>query len=171
MDSVATAYLALGSNLGDREAHLSEAARTLASSEGVRRATLSRVYETAPLGPAGQGPYLNAVLRLETELPPAELLALLQRVEAAHGRDRGGERWGPRTLDLDLLLYDDRVIDEPALQVPHPHLHERPFVLEPLAELAPDLVHPTIGTRIRELARAVRDPEAVRPWPHRLSLS
>jgi 2-amino-4-hydroxy-6-hydroxymethyldihydropteridine diphosphokinase len=171
MDSVATAYLGLGSNLGDREAHLADAARALASGEGTRRAALSRVYETTPLGPPGQGPYLNAVLYLETELSPEDLLALLQRVEAAHGRERGGEHWGPRTLDVDLLLYDDRVIDEPALQVPHPHLHERPFVLEPLAELAPDLVHPTLGASIRDLARAVRDPDAVRPWPHRLSLS
>jgi 2-amino-4-hydroxy-6-hydroxymethyldihydropteridine diphosphokinase len=129
------AFLALGSNLGDRERALQEAVAAMPDVVAV-----SGVYETEPVGgPDGQGPYLNAVVELSTEMSPRELLELCARLEAAAGRVRA-ERWGPRTLDVDVLLVGDLVVDEPDLVVPHPRLWERPFVLIPLADLAPDLV-------------------------------
>ena len=135
------AYLALGSNLGDRWGHLR---RAVASLPGV--VAVSSVYETDPVGgPEGQPPYLNCVVRLETPLSPRELLELGQRLEAAAGRVRL-ERWGPRTLDVDVLLAGDEPVDEEDLQVPHPRMWERAFVLVPLGELAPDLVpDPPVG--------------------------
>ncbi len=132
------AYLGLGSNLGDREAHLRSAVKGLRD----RGCTLeaSPVYETAPVGgPPGQGKYLNCVVRLETELSPRELLALAQELEREAGRVRTVKD-GPRTLDVDLLLFDDLVIAEADLSVPHPRLYERAFVLAPLEDLDPSLV-------------------------------
>lgn len=155
------AYVALGSNLGDREAQLKQAIETLRAQSGIRVAAVSTLYETAPVGPPPQGPYLNAAVRLRTRLAPRVLLARLLEIERAAGRVRGGPRWSARRLDLDLLLHGSLVIDQPGLCVPHPRLHERAFVLEPLAELAPALVHPRLGIRIDELARRVRDPQAV----------
>ena len=129
------AYLGLGSNLGDREARLREA---IAALEEV--VAVSGAYETEPLGgPGGQGPYLNAVVALETERSPRALLAECQRLEAAAGRVRA-ERWGPRTLDADVLLVGDLVVSEDDLVVPHPRMWARRFVLAPLAELDPSLV-------------------------------
>jgi len=155
------AYVALGSNLGDREAHLSAAIEALRARPGVRVAAVSTVYETAPVGPPPQGPYLNAVVHLATQLAPRALLDCLLEIEAAEGRRRSAGRWSARTLDLDLLFYGSLTLDEPGLCVPHPHLHERAFVLEPLCELAPRLVHPRLGETVEELARKVRDPGAV----------
>jgi 2-amino-4-hydroxy-6-hydroxymethyldihydropteridine diphosphokinase len=155
------AYVALGSNLGDREAHLTAATRALRAWPGVRITGVSRVYETAPVGPPPQGPYLNAVVRLHTRLEPRELLATLLEIEAAEGRQRQAGRNRARTLDLDLLFYGSLVLDEPGLHVPHPRLHERAFVLWPLRDVAPDLVHPRLGKTVEELARSVRDPGAV----------
>lgn len=129
------AYLGLGSNLGDRVAHLREA---IASLEEV--VAVSGAYETEPLGgPGGQDPYLNAVVALETERPPRALLAECRRLEAAAGRVRA-ERWGPRSLDVDVLLVGDLVVREDDLVVPHPRMWLRRFVLAPLAELDPSLV-------------------------------
>ncbi len=129
------AFLALGSNLGDRWSHLRRAVRAIPDV-----AATSSVYETAPVGgPAGQGSFLNAVVQLDTELSPRQLLDLCRRLEEAAGRVRG-ERFGPRTLDVDVLLVDDLVVDDPDLVVPHPKMWDRPFVLVPLAQLAPDLV-------------------------------
>jgi 2-amino-4-hydroxy-6-hydroxymethyldihydropteridine diphosphokinase len=129
------AFLGLGSNLGDRRAHLREAVAALPDVVAV-----SPVYETSPVGgPEGQGPYLNCVVELQTELEPRELLAVAQRLEAAAGRERK-ERWGPRTLDVDVLLVDDLTVEEPDLVVPHPRMWERRFVLVPLADLAPELL-------------------------------
>jgi 2-amino-4-hydroxy-6-hydroxymethyldihydropteridine diphosphokinase len=133
------AFLALGSNLGDRWAHLR---RAVAGLPGV--VAVSPVYETDPVGgPPGQGPYLNAVVELATDLTPRSLLALGKRLEAEAGRTPG-ERWGPRPLDVDVLLVGDLVVDEPDLQVPHPRWRQRPFVTVPLADLAPDLVAPPV---------------------------
>lgn len=129
------AYLGLGANLGDRWAALRRAVASLPDVVAV-----SPVYETAPVGgPVGQPPYLNAVVALDTELTPRQLLEVAHRLEQEAGRVRA-ERWGPRTLDVDVLLVGDLVVDEPDLQVPHPRLWGRPFVLIPLADVAPELV-------------------------------
>jgi 2-amino-4-hydroxy-6-hydroxymethyldihydropteridine diphosphokinase len=138
------AFLALGSNLGDRLAHLRTAVAGLPDVVAV-----SPVYETDPVGGPEQGAYLNAVVELDTDLSPRELLELGQRLEAEAERVRI-ERWGPRTLDVDVLLVGDLVVDEPDLQVPHPLMWKRDFVLVPLRDLAPDLVpDPPVGTGVR----------------------
>ncbi len=156
------AYVGVGSNLGDRDRFLCGALAALRGTPGVSEVTMSPVYETDPVGPGRQGPYLNAVLCLRTTLSPRDLLARLLAIEAEHGRERGPERNAPRTLDLDLLLYGDVRCASPTLTVPHPRLHERGFVLEPLCHLDPGLIHPTLGERIDRLAARVRDPRAVR---------
>jgi 2-amino-4-hydroxy-6-hydroxymethyldihydropteridine diphosphokinase len=155
------AWVALGSNLGDREAQLAAAVAALRAQSGVRVEAVSSLFETAPVGPPPQGPYLNAAVHLRTRLAPRALLERLLAIELAAGRRRGGPRWSARRLDLDLLLFASLVLDEPGLSIPHPRLHERGFVLEPLCELAPRLVHPRLGVTIEELARRVRDPGAV----------
>ena len=129
------AFLSLGSNLGDRRTQLAEAVRSLGSS--VR--AVSPVYETDPVGGPDQGRFLNLVVELETDLAPRELLAVCHRLESAAGRVRQ-ERWGPRSLDVDIIWIDGVTVDEPDLQVPHPRMFERRFVLAPLAVLAPELV-------------------------------
>ena len=129
------AFVGLGSNLGDRWVHLRQAVAALPDVVAV-----SPVYETEPVGgPEGQGSYLNAVVELETELTPRRLLEVARRLEEAAARVRG-ERWGPRTLDVDVLLVGDLSVDEPDLVVPHPRMWERRFVVAPLADLAPELV-------------------------------
>jgi 2-amino-4-hydroxy-6-hydroxymethyldihydropteridine diphosphokinase len=128
------AYIGLGSNLGDRLENLEAAVRALRETPGIRVVRSSSVYETAPVGGPPQGDYLNAVLEIETGLKARELLAALQDVERRLGRVRE-ERFGSRTIDLDLLTYHADVIDEPDLSVPHPRMHERAFVMVPLAEL------------------------------------
>ena len=129
------AFLALGSNLGDRERYIRDAVAALPDV-----VALSPIYETDPVGgPDGQGPFLNAVVELDTDLSPRELLEWCRRLEAAAGRVRT-EHWGPRTLDVDVLLVGDLVVDEPDLVVPHPRMWERDFVLKPLADLAPEVV-------------------------------
>ena len=154
------AHVALGSNLGDRCAHLVAALDALGGTPECRIVARSRVYETAPVGPP-QGDYLNAAIAVDTRLTARALLERLQAIEQERGRERSVPL-GPRTLDLDLLLYGDAVIDEPGLQVPHPRMHERAFVLEPLAEVAAELHHPILGRSIRELAERVRDSAATR---------
>jgi 2-amino-4-hydroxy-6-hydroxymethyldihydropteridine diphosphokinase len=157
-----SACIALGSNLGDREAHLAAAIAALRREPGIEVVAVSFLYETDPVGPPPQGPYLNAAVRVNTELAPRGLLDCLLQIEAAAGRRRSRERYAPRTLDLDLLLYGDERIDEPGLVVPHPRLHERTFVLEPLCDVAAERVHPVLHETIENLARRVRDPAAVR---------
>lgn len=132
------AYLGLGSNLGDREALLRAAITALDATPNVRVTAISSLYETPPWGPVPQGPYLNACIALDTTLSPRELLTLCLAIERDHGRERA-IRWGPRTLDIDVLLYGDESIDEEGLIVPHPRMTERAFVLVPLGEIAPDL--------------------------------
>jgi len=126
--------VALGSNMGDREAHLAHARARLAALPRTRWLRSSRVEETAPLGPVPQGPFLNQMALLETELDPAELLGHLQAIERERGRVRG-VRWGPRTLDLDIVKFGDRVVRDPALTIPHPELANRAFWQRELAEL------------------------------------
>lgn len=144
------AYVGVGSNLGNRWANLALAASFLRRSPRVAVLRASRVYDTAPVGPP-QPRYLNAVLEVETELPPRALHGVMQMAENAAGRRRTGERWGPRTLDLDLLLYGDEVIVHRKLRVPHPELSVRRFVLAPLAELCPELVVPGIARSVADL--------------------
>jgi 2-amino-4-hydroxy-6-hydroxymethyldihydropteridine diphosphokinase len=141
---MATAFVGIGSNLGDRETHLRTALDLLAAEVGIEVVAVSRLRETEPVGPVEQGPFLNGAVQVTTELSPGKLLERLLDVEQRLGRVRG-ERFGPRTIDLDLLVYGDEVVDEPGLSLPHPRLHERRFALEPLAELAPELVVPGRG--------------------------
>jgi 2-amino-4-hydroxy-6-hydroxymethyldihydropteridine diphosphokinase len=150
--------LGLGANLGDRLATLQRAVDLLAE-EGVRTVASSRVWTTEPVGgPPGQPTYLNAVVRAETALEAEEVLAAANRVEAALGRTRE-VRWGPRTIDIDVLLFDDEVRDEPELTIPHPRLGERAFVVLPLLDIEPDPVLPD-GTRVLDLPI---DPDGAEP--------
>jgi 2-amino-4-hydroxy-6-hydroxymethyldihydropteridine diphosphokinase len=139
---VTRAYVGLGSNLGDRERTLRAAVDTLAAEEGIEVVAVSTLRDTEPVGAGEQPRFLNGVLSLETTLSARDLLERLLEIEQRFGRVRASGEHGPRTLDLDLLLYGDEEIEEPGLTVPHPRLQERRFVLEPLAELAPGLVVP-----------------------------
>jgi len=154
----ATAYIALGSNLGDRHQFLDQALQLLREHPQVRVGQVTSYHETEPVGgPSGQGPYLNAAVEVVTDLPPGELLHLLLDVESRLGRVRA-ERFGPRTIDLDLLLYGAEVSDDSELILPHPRLHERLFVLRPLVEIAPRVRHPRLGFTVRELLERLRPP-------------
>jgi 3-oxoacyl-[acyl-carrier protein] reductase len=156
----ATAYVALGSNLGDRAATLEQGLALLPREPGIRVERVSAFYETAPVGgPAGQGPYLNAAAEVTTDLAPHELLRRLQQIETDLGRVRA-ERDGPRTFDLDLLLFGDLVLATPDLVLPHPRLHERLFVLIPLAEIGSGVVHPVLQ---RTVGALLGDRLGVRP--------
>ena len=141
---MATAFIGIGSNLGDRETHLRRALDLLAAEDGIEVVAVSGLRETEPVGPVEQGPFLNGAVQVSTDLPPQQLLARLLDVEQRLGRVRD-VRFGPRTIDLDLLVYGDETADEPGLTLPHPRLHERRFALEPLAELDPSLVVPGRG--------------------------
>jgi 2-amino-4-hydroxy-6-hydroxymethyldihydropteridine diphosphokinase len=146
-----SAYIALGSNLGDRRRLLDQALQLLRESPHVSVGKVSSYHETEPVGgPSGQGAYLNAAAEVQTDLPPRELLRLLLDVEARLGRVRQ-ERFGPRTIDLDLLLYGDATSDDEELTLPHPRMHERLFVLRPLAEIAPRARHPRLNLTAREM--------------------
>ena len=143
-------YVGLGSNLGDREATIRAALERLGAGDGIDVVRVSSLRETEPVGYENQPRFLNGVAELRTELAPRVLLDRMLAVERDLGRVREGPRDGPRTIDLDLLVYGDLVVDEPGLEVPHPRMAERGFVLEPLAELAPDLLVPGRG-RVRDL--------------------
>ena len=139
------AYVGLGANLGPREVTLLRAADLLAAADGVDVVAVSQLRETEPVGVLEQPPFLNGAVALDTSLTARALLYLLLEIERSLGRVRG-ERWGPRTIDLDLLVYGDERVDEDGLHVPHPRLHERRFALEPLAELDPELEIPGLGS-------------------------
>jgi 2-amino-4-hydroxy-6-hydroxymethyldihydropteridine diphosphokinase len=147
-----TVYLALGTNLGDRPANLQAAVAALPTA--VTMLAESPVYETPPWGFADQPAFLNMVLKGETHLAPLALLAFLKKLETRLGRTPS-LRYGPRKIDIDILFYDDLVLDTPELTIPHPNLHERSFVLVPLADLAAELVHPVFGKPIREYLAVV----------------
>ena len=148
-----SACIALGANLGAREWMLRRALDYLRAREDLRFVSVSSFHDTAPVGgPAGQPRYLNAAAHLMTSLSPRELLNVLLGIEKTLGRDRSSpERNQPRVIDLDVLLYDDLILNEPGLELPHPRMHERLFVLAPLCEIAPDIFHPTRRKTIREL--------------------
>jgi len=146
---MAEVYLGLGSNVGNRIAQLAGARDAISGSAGKILAA-SSIYDTAPWGPIPQDNYLNQVIRISTQLAPRDLLVALHEIERAAGRDRANEvRYGPRTLDLDILIYGDKTVNEDGLTIPHPRIAERAFVLVPLAEIAPDLV--LGGTPVREM--------------------
>jgi 2-amino-4-hydroxy-6-hydroxymethyldihydropteridine diphosphokinase len=151
-------YLAAGTNLGDREGNLRRALQTLPPQVAV--VAVSRLYETAPAYVVDQPAFLNIALVGETTLSPDELLAYLQGAETSLGREQA-VRFGPRQLDLDLIFYDDQIIDEPQLQIPHPRLTERGFVLWPLVDIAPDFVHPILKQTVTELAAALPPDEGI----------
>ncbi|HEX7070056.1 MAG TPA: 2-amino-4-hydroxy-6-hydroxymethyldihydropteridine diphosphokinase [Rhodothermales bacterium] len=166
-------YIALGSNLGDRFSHLEQALHRLADAEGVAVRRVSSVYETAAhtAEPGELEPdFLNAVVELDVDRSPESLLELCMSIEREAGRERR-RRWAPRTIDLDVILFGDRVIDEPDLHVPHPRLAGRRFVLQPLADLAPDLVLPVPpGTTVYSLLERTPDRGEVRRYPRELTL-
>lgn len=155
------AYIALGSNLGDRELNLLRAVAEIGRLPESRVTALSSFYETSPVGTVKQGAFYNAVLRLSTRLDPRSLLARMLRIEDETFKRVRTIRQGPRRMDLDLLLYGGLAINEKDLVVPHPRLAERRFVLQPLCEIAPDLLHPLTGKSMRELLAALESDETV----------
>jgi len=149
-------YIALGSNLGDRSANIQGGIEAIGLLEATSIIACASIIDTEPVGPGEQGRYLNTVIRIRTSLEPRALLDELLAIEACHGRDRSVEiRWGARTLDLDIVLYGDRVVDEPGLSIPHPSMHLRSFVLEPLCELAANLPLPVYQKTPRALLGAL----------------
>jgi 2-amino-4-hydroxy-6-hydroxymethyldihydropteridine diphosphokinase len=154
-----TAYLSLGSNLGDRAANLRAAVGQLEVAG--RLLASSALYETQPVDVPDQPWFLNCVAAIETDMTPKELLQLALQVEALMGRLRMSEK-GARKIDIDILLFGDRIVDEPGLKVPHPEMHRRRFVLEPLVEISPEVRHPELGKTARELLAALGPGQAVR---------
>ncbi len=159
-------YVGVGSNLGDRMMYLTEAANCLLDAPGVKSLKSSPIYETKPVGPAGPGNFLNTVFALDVCLSPQQLLRIMQHIEVLLGRPRAthggaGSRIGSRTIDLDLLFFDDLVFQNDELVVPHPYLHEREFVLRPLADLAPEYMHPECDLTVRELLAALPASEQI----------
>ncbi len=154
------AYIAIGSNLGDRLGYIESAIELLNQLEKIEVICVSTMIETAPIGPGDQGNYLNGAIQIRTELSARALLDELLKIELECGRMRSpDQQWGARTLDLDLLVYHDQVLDEPGLQVPHPRMHTRRFVLEPLCEIAPDLMIPSYKKTSRALLEMLEDSE------------
>lgn len=148
---MAVIYIGIGSNLGNRKSNC-EAALRLLQDSGLRITRRSSMTETEPWGRTGQPRFINMAVEAGTALSPHELLALLKHIERDMGRETA-ERWGPRVIDLDILLYDSLVLDSDSLVIPHPFMHERPFVLEPLVEIRPGLVHPVLGKTVSELLK------------------
>lgn len=144
-------FIGVGSNEGDRLANISRAARAIGMLPDVRLVQMAPIIETEPVGGPPQSSYLNTVVELHTALAPRSLLGQLQGIERSLGRVPSAVRWAPRPMDLDVLLYDTLILEEPGLQIPHPRLPERRFVLEPLAQLAPEFVHPTLQRTVAEL--------------------
>ncbi len=158
------AFIAAGSNLGDRANFLERARDLLRKIQGIQFKETSSVYETEPVGGPRQGKYLNAVWEIETSLAPGKLLEALLEIEKKLGRMRG-ERNAPREIDLDILSYGEEIVDRPGLTIPHPRLHERRFVLEPLAELDPDWRHPVFKKTVREMLNHLNIGAGFKPAP------
>jgi 2-amino-4-hydroxy-6-hydroxymethyldihydropteridine diphosphokinase len=149
------AYISVGSNIGDKVANCRRGVEALRAAEGVRITAQSRIYRTEPVDFTDQDWFVNYVIRVETSLDPFALLSRMQAAQRRIGRRQPGVRFGPRILDLDILFYDDRVLDDPRLSLPHPRLHQRRFVLKPLCDIKPDLVHPVLGEDVRTLLAAL----------------
>lgn len=158
-----TAYLSLGSNMGNRQENLVQGLEFLKNCSGIDLVKVSSFYETEPVGYEDQDWFLNAVAEIATNLSPQELLGVVAEVEKELGRVRT-IRWGPRTLDVDILFYGQELIVEENLEVPHPRIQERAFVLQPLAEIAPDLIHPYYGQTIEEMLENLAEPETVKVY-------
>lgn len=169
MSKAQRAYIAFGSNLGDRLGTLQAALSELQSRAKIKVTKLSSVYETEPVGYLDQGPFLNGVLELETSLEAMDLLAVLLGIEAMFGRVRD-KKDGPRTLDLDMIFYGDLLLEREDLILPHPRLHERAFVLLPLRELAPELVHPVLAKTVEELCQETLKGAVLQRFPGALSI-
>ena len=151
-------FIALGSNLGDREPTLRKALELMNAIAGIQVVAVSDFIETEPGGATDQGMFINGAAQIRTTLSPEELLEALHKVEHELGRDRTRQqRWGPRTCDLDILMVGDLVLDSPKIKIPHPYMHERLFVLEPLAQIAPNAVHPVLKKTIRQLLQEARN--------------
>lgn len=147
-------YISLGSNMGSKRGNLAQAVELISNIPGVKLKNRSSLYETEPWGKTDQDKFLNQVIEIETSLPPRELLKELQDIEINMGRQRK-EKWGPRIIDLDILLYGNEVLDDPQLAIPHPRMRERLFVLVPLAEIGADLRFPDNGATVREVLSSV----------------
>jgi len=156
------AFIGIGSNLGDRQGYIDLARKQLAGLPDTQVTGFSSVYETEPVGPVEQGSFLNAVAELSTGLAPTDLLAGLQEIEQLAGRsaEQRQVKWGPRTLDLDILLYADQVIELGALQIPHPQMHRRAFVLRPLADLDATLMHPQLNLTVEQMLTQLEEQAA-----------
>lgn len=159
---MAIVYIGIGSNVGDREHTLQDAHQRMGRIPHAQLLRSSRWHETAPVGVPPQGKFLNGVTEMETSLPPSDLLAHLQRIEQELGRPARHDSGSARTVDLDLLAYDSLALREPDLEIPHPRMHQRPFVLIPMAELAPDWKHPLLGRTIQELIASCRSSAAAK---------
>ncbi|HSC36084.1 MAG TPA: 2-amino-4-hydroxy-6-hydroxymethyldihydropteridine diphosphokinase [Thermodesulfobacteriota bacterium] len=152
-------FISIGSNLGDRVRNCRKALEYIGGLDEILR--VSSVYETEPVGNKDQPPFINCAAEIETALPPQELLKHLQEIEDKLGRIRG-DRWGPRVIDIDIIFYDDLIIDSEELQIPHVSAHARRFVLEPVTEIAPGKVHPGFGVTVRELCERLEDGQPVK---------
>lgn len=150
------AYLGLGSNLGNRMQNMEVAVKFLSSDRNISISRLSRIRETKPYGKLDQADFLNQVIEIETKLSATELLTACQKVESQLKRERL-EKWGPRTIDIDILFYGNEIIEQEALRIPHPDLENRSFVMEPLNELSPDFVHPVLKKSVNQIYKDLKE--------------
>ena len=160
LNVVHLAYIGFGSNIGDRFSYIQSAITALMETEGITAQKISSLYETAPIGNKAQDDFLNGVVSIRTHHSPHTLLSMLKQIEINIGREHR-VRWGPREIDMDILIYDDFCVETPILTIPHPEMHLRRFVLVPLAEITPDLMHPIINETIQNLLAHLADDKSV----------